>query len=158
MEALRCICDFLTISTTQLVKILNAVEGKEWRWRAFLACVGRCHDYTNVDFIKHNFKHKEVIMAMYEKFGILNMFSPYRPDGNYLLDLTKYEEKTVAKILCELCKAEGWAYMTEIKLQGKEVEKLTPEMVRNLGDSGSFECKYKCPEDKVKIDVREKLG
>jgi hypothetical protein len=99
-----------------------------------------------------------VIVAVYEKFGILNMFCPYRPDGNYLLDLSKYEEKIVAKMLCELCKAEGWALMTEIKLNGQEVEKLNADVIRSMGDSGIFECKYQCPEEKIKEDVREKLG
>jgi hypothetical protein len=99
-----------------------------------------------------------VIVAIYEKFGILNMFCPYRPDGNYLLDIGKYEEKIVAKILCELCKTEGWSYMSDIKVNGKAVEKLTPEMVRNLGDRGTFECKYECPKEKVKVEAREKLG
>jgi len=86
------------------------------------------------------------------------MFSVFKPDGTYLLNLAIYEEKTVAKLLCELCKAEGWTLMTEIMLLGKKVEKLTPEIVKALPDAGMFECKYHCPEDKVKKDVRQKLG
>jgi hypothetical protein len=48
--------------------------------------------------------------------------------------------------------------MTEIKLVGKSVDKLTPEIIKTLPDTGMFECKYLCPEDKVKLDAREKLG
>lgn len=86
------------------------------------------------------------------------MFSVNKPDGTYLLNLAIYEEKVVAKLLCELCRAEGWALMTEIKLVGKSVDKLTPEIIKTLPDTGMFECKYLCPEDKVKLDAREKLG
>ena len=86
------------------------------------------------------------------------MFSVYKPDGTYLLNLSIYEEKVVAKLLCELCKAEGWALMTEIKLNGKSIEKLTPDIIKSLPDTGMFDCKYMCPEDKVKKDVRDKLG
>lgn len=86
------------------------------------------------------------------------MFSVFKPDGTYLLDLQIYEEKVVAKLLCELCKAEGWPLMTEIKLGGKTVEKLTPDIIKTLPDTGMFECKYLCPEEKVKQEVREKLG
>jgi len=59
-----------------------------------------------------------------------------------LLNLGIYEEKVVAKLLCELCKAEGWALMTEIKLLGKTVDKLTPEIIKTLPDAGIFECNY----------------
>lgn len=86
------------------------------------------------------------------------MFSVYKPDGTYLLNLSIYEEKVVAKLLCELCKAEGWALMTEIKLNGKSIEKLTPDIIKSLPDTGMFDCKYMCPEDKVKKDARDKLG
>ena len=46
------------------------------------------------------------------------MFSPLRPNGDYELNLAIYEEKQVTKILCELARAEGWGWMTEIKVAG----------------------------------------
>lgn len=96
--------------------------------------------------------------ALYKQFGILNMFCPLRPEGNYLFDLAVYEEKTVCKILIELCKAEGWVMMTEVKLNGKTIDKMTPDIARTLPETGKFECKYICPPEKVKKEVREKLG
>ena len=49
---------------------------------------------------------------LYESFGILNLFCPYRPDGSYMLKMAVYEEKLVCKILCELAKSEGWQYLS----------------------------------------------
>lgn len=100
----------------------------------------------------------EVVVHIYRKFGILNMFSPYHPNGTYRLDMGKFDEKCIAKILCELCKSEGWTFMTDIKLRGEKHEKLNPDIIRNLGDSGVLECNYKCPDDKEKVDLREKQG
>ena len=137
---------------------MDSVEGQEWRTRVFLSGVSRCHDYTNLDFIKHKSKYPETLTAVYSKFGILSLFSPYRPDGTYLLNLNIPEEKTVAKMLCELCKVEGWANMTEIKVHGKAVEKMSNEVIKSFGEKGSFECRYVCPPAKVKLDAREKLG
>ena len=87
----------------------------------FTSGVARIHDYQNYDFIKHAVpKYPEVMQALYKQFGILNLFCPYRPNGTYILDFSKYEEKIVCKILCELAKKEGLATnMIDIKLNGK---------------------------------------
>lgn len=86
------------------------------------------------------------------------MFCPYRPDGEYQLKLAVYEEKMVAKLLCELCKAEGWALMTAVKVGGTVVDKMSNDVMRSLPDTGTFECTYLCPPEKVKIEARDKLG
>lgn len=65
-EAFRCAADFITLSTKQLAEMLDAIEGPEWRLLVFLAGVGRCHDYTNIDFIKHKAKYPQVIKALYK--------------------------------------------------------------------------------------------
>ena len=59
---------------------------------------------------------------LYEAFGILNLFCPYRPDGSYMFKMNIYEERMVCKILCELAKAEGWQYFKETKMNGKPIE------------------------------------
>jgi len=65
----------------------------------------------------------------------------------------------VAKILCDLTRQEGMANMTEIKFNNSEVEKMTPDWIRNnIKKEGIFECKYTCPEEKQKDDLREQLG
>ena len=57
-----------------------------------MSAITRVHDYKNYDFIKHFAKYPEVMQALYQQFGILNLFNPHRPNGSYLLDLSKYEE------------------------------------------------------------------
>lgn len=108
--------------------------------------------------VKHFAKSTEVSKMLYERIGIFNMFSLLRPNGDYELNLAIYEEKQVAKILCELSRAEGWGWMTEIKVAGSAVEKMSNDVMRGLPDSGKFCCKYECPEEKVKPEAREKLG
>ena len=79
---------------------------------------------------------------LYKRLGIFNMFNPHRPDGEYLLNLEIYEEKMVAKILCELARAEGWANMTQVKFLNKPVEKMTNDVAKSIADTGKFECSY----------------
>jgi len=66
------------------------------------------------------------------------MFNPHRPNGEYILDLAKYEEKSVAKILCEIAKVEGWGLMTGVKLNGVIIEKMNNDVAKTLPDSGLF--------------------
>jgi len=84
----------------------------------YLSGVTRLHDYKNYDFIKHAAKYPEVMQALYQQFGILNMFNPHRPNGSYLLDLAKYEEQIVGKMLGDLARQEGVLNMTDIKFDG----------------------------------------
>lgn len=78
------------------------------------------------------------------------MFNPCRPDGSYQLNLSIYEEKQVAKLLCELTKLEGYGNMTDIKIGSTAIEKMSNDIARTLPETGTFECKYTCPEDKIK--------
>ncbi len=48
--------------------------------------------------------------------------------------------------------------MTEIKLQGKPIEKLTNEVIKGLPEVGMFQCEYNCAAEKVKLDVRRAMG
>lgn len=157
-QTFRCVADFLTFSTKQLFDFADAVKGNHWRTEVLLAGLGRCHDFKNIDMVKHRAKTAEVSKALYKQLGIFNMFCPYRPDGDYLLNLAVYEEKMVAKLLCELCRSEGWALMTGIKVAGATIEKMSNDTMRSLPDSGNFECTYQCPEEKIKLEMREKLG
>ncbi len=120
--------------------------------------MGRCHDFKNLDMIKQAIKSDDESKLLYKQFGIINMFSPYRPNGDYVLNMAIYEEKTVAKMLCELAKSEGWNFMTGLKVGGQTIEKANNEVIRQITDSGTFECSYQCPPEKVKLDVREKVG
>ena len=83
----------------------------KWRSRVYLNGISRVYDFWNMDFIKHKAKFPEVMGALYKQFGILNLFCPFRPNGSYLLKLHIYEERIVAKMLCELTLKEGVNFM-----------------------------------------------
>lgn len=98
------------------------------------------------------------MQKLYKQFGILNLFCPFRPNGAYLLKLQIYEEKIVCRMLCDMAKNEGIANMTEIKIDGKSVDKLPPEFMKKIPDQGIFEGTYFCPPEKENLDFREVLG
>lgn len=123
-----------------------------------MAGIGRVWDQQNYDFIKHKMKFQKGIIRTYESFGILNMFCPYRPNGSYLLHFELFEEKQVLKMLIDLCKGEGWANMKDIKVNGKAMEKIDADFAANMPDKGTFEGTYVCPPEKVKDDLRKKIG
>lgn len=61
-------------------------------------------------------------------------------------------------MLCELAKQEGFGNIEAIKFEGKDVEKLTPDLIRTLMNpktEGIFEGTYVCTPEKEKIDIRE---
>jgi hypothetical protein len=89
-------------------------------------------------------KFPEAIIDIYKRFGILNLFNTFRPNGSYRLDLSVYEERTVCKILFELARQEGFAQMTNVHLDGKPHETVNKEFMDKLGDSGIFEGTYIC--------------
>jgi hypothetical protein len=90
---------------------VDLIDDPNWKFLVFSAGVGRMHDITNFDFIKHRIKDPATIRNVYSSFGILNLFCPFRPNGSYLLKLDIYEERIVCKMLLELSKGEGWANM-----------------------------------------------
>lgn len=55
-----------------------------------------------------------------------------------------YEERVVARILCELAMKEGVNNMTNIKHNNKPIEKMTREFARKPPESGNFELTYNC--------------
>lgn len=115
-------------------------------------------DPRNTDFIKHRVKFPEAIRAIYKRFGILNLFNPFRPNGSYRLDLSIYEEKIVCKMLLELAKVEGYTQMTNVSLDGKAVETVNKEFADKLGETGIFEGTYICQPANINEDLRERLG
>lgn len=61
-------------------------------------------------------------------------------------------------MLLELAKAEGLAQMTNVFLEGKEIEKVDKEFIDKLPMTGIFEGTYICQKGAEKDDVREKIG
>jgi len=60
--------------------------------------------------------------------------------------------------LVELARAEGFQFMTDIKVNDKAVEKMSNDVFKGLPEYGSILLTYQCPKEKVKDDVRDKLG
>jgi hypothetical protein len=49
------------------------------------------------------------------RLGYLNLYNPCKPEGSYELDLSRREERILAKILCSLAVQEpgdNWTYQT----------------------------------------------
>ena len=114
----------------------------------YLTGIARVIDVENIDFIKHKFKFPGVMDALYKQFGILNLFCPFRPNGSYMLRLGIFEEKIVCKMLCEICVKEGVNFMTNIKVNGKAMEKMTRDFARKPPDTGIIELTLAVPPEK----------
>jgi hypothetical protein len=136
---------------------IEMIDEPTWKFGVYMAGIGRMWDHQNYDFIKHKAKFPQVMRDLYSSFGILNLFCPFRPNGSYMLKLDVFEEKTVLKMLLDLCKAEGWGNMTEIKMNSKTIE-VNAEFASALPETGVFEATYICPPEKVKLESRQKLG
>ena len=136
----------------------NLFIDPKWKTEVYLSGVARIYDSRNYDFIKHRVKYPDAIRDIYKRFGILNLFNTFRPNGSYRLDLSVYEERIVCKILLELAKVEGFAQMTNVHLDGKSQESINKEFIDKLGESGIFEGTYICLPANIKEEVREKLG
>lgn len=107
-ECFRGVAEYFVFNSETLALFVDLMEDPSWKFLVFSAGVGRMHDIANYDFIKHRIKHAQTIRDVYSSFGILNLFSPFRPNGAYLFKMDIYEERTVCKMLLELCKGEGW--------------------------------------------------
>ena len=105
----------------------------------YLTGISRVHNQRNYDFIKHKGKFPEAIREIYKRFGILNLFNPFRPNGSYRLDLGIYEEKVVCKILLELAKTEDLKQMTNVVMDGSPIEAIDKDFVANLPEKGTHD-------------------
>jgi hypothetical protein len=132
---------------------VDMIEEPIWRFNVYMAGVGRLWDVQNFDFIKHKAKFPQVMRDLYDSFGILNLFSPFRPNGTYLLNVQIFEEKIVLRMLLDLSRGEGWANMRDTKFNGKPFE-VNGEWASNLPESGTFEGTYVCEPAKVKMELR----
>jgi len=96
-------------------------EDKEWYTEIYITGIGWVHDINNFDFIKEKVKIPLAISPIYKRFGILNLFSIWKLNGSYRLDLSLYEERIAAKILIELAKVEGFDKIKNVTYQGKSI-------------------------------------
>ena len=61
-------------------------------------------------------------------------------------------------MLCELAVKEGIGNISELKYQGKAMEKLTGDFIRKMPEVGQFECTYFCEPDKESKEYRLATG
>ena len=142
--AFKTIAEFIVLSSTQLGGFVDLIDDAKWKANVYISGIAKVVDIKSYDFIKHRVKFPEAIRSIYIRFGILNLFNPHRPNGSYRLDLAIYEERCVCKMLLDLAKAEGLTQMTNIFLDGKEIDKLDKEFIDKLPFSGIFEGTYIC--------------
>jgi len=152
------VAEYFVFNSETLALFVDLIDDPDWKFLVFSSGIGRMHDITNFDFIKHRIKHPSTIRDVYSSFGILNLFCPFRPNGSYLLKMNLFEERLVCKMLCELAKSEGWANFTLVKIDGKPKEGINAEYLSNLPVTGTFEATYICPLEKEKDDLRMKIG
>ena len=134
--------------SVQPVDLITIYIDPKWRTQVYFSGIARVIDIENIDFIKHKFKYPAVMQELYKSFGILNLFCPFRPNGSYMLRLGIYEERIVCKMLCEICVKEGIAFMENIKVNGKAMEKMTRDFARKPPDTGVFEGTLAVPPEK----------
>ena len=123
----QALSEHLVLSSEQLGNFIDFINDPDWKTQCYISGVGRIYDTRNLDFIKKRWKFPETSKAIYDRFGIYNLFNPYKCTGSYRLDLSIYEEKTVCKILLELAKSEGYKFMTNVVLNGKPFEEINKE-------------------------------
>lgn len=140
----KAVAEFITMTSDQLGGIVDLIDDAKWKANVYICGIAKVVDIKSYDFIKHRVKFPEAIRDIYIRFGILNLFNPHRPNGSYRLDLAIFEERCVCKMLLDLAKSEGLTQMTNIFLEGKEIEKLDKEFIDKLPSSGIFEGTYIC--------------
>ena len=154
----KSISEYLVLSSEQLSDFIELIDDPNWKTECYMAGVSRIYDTREYDFIKKKWKFPETSKEIYHRFGIFNLFSPYKCTGSYRLDLSIYEERMVCKILMELAKAEGFQYMTNVILDGTPFEEIDKDFVDKLAETGILECSYVTPEEAADNECREKMG
>ena len=119
---LRVISENIILSSAQASAIIDEIDDSQWKSDAYIALSSRIHDIENYDFIKNKIWFTDAILRVYNSFGILNLFCPYRPYGKFGLNLSLYEEKIVCKILLGLAESEGMEKFCNITLNGKVIK------------------------------------
>lgn len=156
--AFRAISEYVVLSSEGLGSFIDLIDHPDWKTECFIAGIARIYDIRNFDFIKKRWKYPEVSKEVYNRFGIYNLFNPFKCTGSYRLDLSVFEERTVCKILLELARAEGYKFMTNCSLNMKPLDEINKEFADKLPDQGIFEGTYVTPEENADHEAREKVG
>tara|TARA_B110000285_G_C15102972_1_gene606123 strand:- start:269 stop:607 length:339 start_codon:yes stop_codon:yes gene_type:complete len=92
-ECFRGVSEFFIFTSTNLALFIDLLPDRDWQFEVYMAGTGRMVDVENFDFIKHRIKSNKAMRDIYDAFGILNLLSPFRPSGSYLLKLDVHEER-----------------------------------------------------------------
>lgn len=93
ITSFRAFSEYLVMSSTQLGEFIDLIDDPKWKVECYISGIGRIFDIRNYDFIKKRWKYPETSKDIYHRFGILNLFNPYKCTGSYRLDLSMHEEK-----------------------------------------------------------------
>lgn len=78
ITAFRVLSEYLVLSSEQLGEFIDLVDNPTWKSECYIAGVGRTYDIRNFDFIKKKWKYPETSKEVYNRFGIFNLFNPYK--------------------------------------------------------------------------------
>lgn len=139
-------------------KLIELHEDSTYRVEIYCIGIGRITDVQNYDFIKLMMKPQDDkgMKEIYKRVGIINLFSPYHPEGSYELNLQFYEERMVFNMLCELAKKEGMDCIVSILYNKKSVDKT--EFIGAAHKDGIVELVYSCDQKNAKVEARKNLG
>ena len=105
-----------SITCAQLEIIATTlVEGKYYidkfcslRVELIIRLFTQLSDLVNFDIVLRDLTYKEIAI-LYFRLGVLNIFNPLKAEGSYFLDLSRREERIVAKMLIVLASRETGA-------------------------------------------------
>lgn len=155
----KLISEYIWITSDQLKRVLELHDGTDYKRDIYIYGMGRITDIENYDFIKTSIKpgEEKVLRDLYKRVGVLNLFNPQHPDGNYSFDLKVYEEKAMLNILCELAKKEGDTCIQNV-VQDKKTIKDIPTFIKDPPKEGIVELTYIRPEDKDTSEIEKAIG
>ena len=78
INAFRVLSEYLVLSSDQLGELVDLIDDAKWKAECYITGIGRIIDIRNYDFIKKKWKYAETSKEVYNRFGIFNLFNPYK--------------------------------------------------------------------------------
>lgn len=72
-----------------------------YRVELIISLFSRIVDLVNFEYVLKELEHFEIAILNF-RLGLLNIWSPLKPEGNIYLNLSRYEERQVAKMIVVL--------------------------------------------------------
>lgn len=122
------------------------------RIELFVIFFCRIVDEGNLDVALAEFTDHERHAVMY-RLGPLHVFNPLRPDGLFQLDLSRFDNRTMATILVKLATHEQGRVLCEQRYNGFEFQ-LPMSWLTNMPNKGVWEVRYATPDDAANLKAR----